>query len=1359
SASSDPDGSIAAYAWSWAGGGTASGVNPTVILPTGATTVTLTVTDNADATDTDQVIITVNQPANLPPTANAGPDQTVVDEDRNGQASVTLDGSASSDPDGSIDAYAWSWSGGGSATGVNPSVILPTGATTVTLTVTDNAGATASDQVIITVNQPANLPPTANAGPNQTVTDTNGNGTEDVTLDGSASADADGSIDAYAWSWEDGGSASGVSPTVNLPIGATTITLTITDNAGATASDQVIITVNAPAAPTFSLSNAEVLENEEVGTKVGDFSTASAITLSYTLPNGQLDNQFFSIENGNELVTDAVFDREAKASYTIRVRANYLAGFAIQEFTITVTNVAEPPTDITLTPSSVNENEPKNTEVGTFSVTGGESASVSYQFVNGANDNGSFRLDGNRLLTNAVFDREVKSSYTIRVRAIGEAPFAKDFTINITNVNDAPTISVTNDRILFAEGDDPVRILTDITVADVDNPVLSSATLTFVNNFVSDEDELVSDKGTWNSTTGELVITGPISIADLQKELRNVRYKNNKTINPTSSAREIRVVVNDGALDSNNERIFVLVDNPNVPPAITDVELQTPENQPLTLTSANFEGNYEDADDDFPNQIYIESTPSNGVLTVDGQVITNTSIVENRPRGFLVDFSAIENFVYTPIDNFNGTDEFRWNVYDDDNGANGAQVSITVSPVNDAPSITAPIQLSTQESEPLPLDGISYEDPDNDVLSVILSVTDGFLLVDPSLSESVSVLDGDDNGAKRLQVEGTATDLAAIMEGIAYMANETPAERDELSIVLTDSPSNASGAFTDEATVAIVITPNNDAPVLSSIEEGPLAYEENSEPVLLTETLVVTDEENNNILAAVLTIVDGEEGDELIFNDTEAIQASLNNNELLLQGEASLEAYQAAIRTILFVSSNDNPSATPRVIQIQVTDVNNGISNVVNRAIEITPIDDITMIEQVDEEVFYIIGSEQINPFPNGVISDPDNATLASLTVQFEEDSFTPGTDVLALAQTTGVSINWNETNGILSINGEAELATYQNLLQAIAFQHGGTEVADKTLSITTTTPNEASNSVTQLIRIVFNQPPQLTNIELNINSGEVYSFTPETFLEAYTDPDNFPIEGGFEAVLITSLPETGQLRLSQEPITQAQLGSEGLLIEREDIPLLSYVMPSNETTSDMFSWNATDGAEFAEQNATVTFTINLLSVSLGNEVEEICNGESVTLMAVTESGEAPFSYEWTCDLGNCAISGTEASASVSPTESSTYQVTVTDANGIQTSSSVQVNVTDCALVIPSGFTPNGDNVNDTWQLQNISTFENKIVEVYDRYGHQVFYSNNYSAPWTGEYEGKKLPTGTYYYRIELDGGTQSYQGKVTILQ
>jgi hypothetical protein len=89
-------------------------------------------------------------PDNLPPIADAGPDMTVTVA--NGSlASVTLDGSGSTDPDGAIVAYVWTEGATQVATGATPAVSLAVGTHTIVLTVTDGDGATDADTVVVTV--------------------------------------------------------------------------------------------------------------------------------------------------------------------------------------------------------------------------------------------------------------------------------------------------------------------------------------------------------------------------------------------------------------------------------------------------------------------------------------------------------------------------------------------------------------------------------------------------------------------------------------------------------------------------------------------------------------------------------------------------------------------------------------------------------------------------------------------------------------------------------------------------------------------------------------------------------------------------------------------------------------------------------------------------------------------------------------------------------------------------------------------------------------------------------------------------------------------------------------------------------
>lgn len=141
----------------------------------------------------------------------------------------TFDGSASTDPDGSVQSYAWTFGDGGTGTGTSPSHTYPTaGVRTVTLTVTDNDGGTGSRSAQVTPGQ-------TNEAPHAAFTSTCDGRT--CTLDGSASFDNDGTITGYAWDFGDGTQGSGANPQHRYSAGANyNVTLQVTDNAGATGS-------------------------------------------------------------------------------------------------------------------------------------------------------------------------------------------------------------------------------------------------------------------------------------------------------------------------------------------------------------------------------------------------------------------------------------------------------------------------------------------------------------------------------------------------------------------------------------------------------------------------------------------------------------------------------------------------------------------------------------------------------------------------------------------------------------------------------------------------------------------------------------------------------------------------------------------------------------------------------------------------------------------------------------------------------------------------------------------------------------------------------------------------------------------
>ncbi len=124
-----------------------------------------------------------------------------------------------------------------------------------------------------------------------------------------------------------------------------------------------------------------------------------------------------------------------------------------------------------------------------------------------------------------------------------------------------------------------------------------------------------------------------------------------------------------------------------------------------------------------------------------------------------------------------------------------------------------------------------------------------------------------------------------------------------------------------------------------------------------------------------------------------------------------------------------------------------------------------------------------------------------------------------------------------------------------------------------------------------------------------------------------------------------------------------------------------------------------------------------------------------------------------------QASNQFSRLKKGIYTATVIDQNGCTDSMQIQI-LTEKDPVEPSdGFSPNQDGVNETWTINKIEIYPKAIVRVYDRYGKQVFESKGNYKPWDGSYNNNFVPSGTYYYYIDLQNGNKPQVGYITIFR
>ena len=240
-------------------------------------------------------------------------------------------------------------------------------------------------------------------------------------------------------------------------------------------------------APTdITLSSEAINENKSSGTTVGTLSSTDADfgdTFTYTLVAGigDADNASFSV-SGSDLLSAASFNHEMKDSYSIRVRTTDANGLWYEEeFTITVNDINEIPTDSALTSTNINENESSGTTVGALSTTDVDDGDTfTYTLVAGTGDtnNASFSILGSDLLSGASFNHEIKDSYSIRIQTTDAngLSYAQGFIITVNDVNEIPTdIALSSTDI--NENESSGTTVGTLSTTDVDDGDTSSYTL------------------------------------------------------------------------------------------------------------------------------------------------------------------------------------------------------------------------------------------------------------------------------------------------------------------------------------------------------------------------------------------------------------------------------------------------------------------------------------------------------------------------------------------------------------------------------------------------------------------------------------------------------------------------------------------------------------------------------------------------------------------------------------------------------------------------------------------------------------------------------------------------------------------
>lgn len=147
--------------------------------------------------------------------------------------------------------------------------------------------------------------------------------------------------------------------------------------------------------------------------------------------------------------------------------------------------------------------------------------------------------------------------------------------------------------------------------------------------------------------------------------------------------------------------------------------------------------------------------------------------------------------------------------------------------------------------------------------------------------------------------------------------------------------------------------------------------------------------------------------------------------------------------------------------------------------------------------------------------------------------------------------------------------------------------------------------------------------------------------------------------------------------------------------------------------------------------------------------GAIITLDATSPEG---LYYKWTptLDLSNPSVSNPKLLV----TKPVFYTVKITSVYSCSAEYKVDISVED-RLMIPTAISPNGDGINDFWEIFNSEQYPTMEVSLFDRWGNLIFYSNDYKSPFDGKINGALLPNGVYLYKIK---SKYLYEGTLSIL-
>jgi len=342
-------------------------------------------------------------------------------------------------------------------------------------------------------------------------------------------------------------------------------------------------------------------------------------------------------------------------------------------------------------------------------------------------------------------------------------------------------------------------------------------------------------------------------------------------------------------------------------------------------------------------------------------------------------------------------------------------------------------------------------------------------------------------------------------------------------------------------------------------------------------------------------------------------------------------------------------------------------------------------------------------------------------------------------------------------------------------------------------------------LTLILDNAPVVKNFLLEVDEDSRLNLTLPFFVANYTDDSN---KIGY--IKITSLPTNGTIF---KGTAKVNANDEILVTNNTQLEELYYVPNGNYTGTDNFGWNLFDGSFLAASNATVTIRVkpindpptltnietDALLYSLGdpatpitgqliiNDIDDIdiysasvaiasnfASGDELTVAGTNNTkivaafnattGELTLTGKETRStyqniLARVSFSSPVTGEAIVSEKSITFSVRDSVATSNVVSRTVSITEVFPEVSIVNAFTPNGDGVNDAWDILELDNYSDINIRVYNNEGIIVYTCTDKTCQWDGTLNGRPLASGAYFYTIDLNKGKRRYQGTVTILK